>query len=433
MVRGLVVLLALLAAAPAQATRLGAYDYPFVDPLVATVVRTPPANAAALPLLEEGHNLHHFRLRGLVGRAAPPVLFFQRHGLDFALVEQRGPAPLVFVIAGTGGGFDARISLELAAILHAGGYHVITLPNPTHPNFAVNGSTSGTPGRMRSDAADLYRAMQAALARVRGRIEPTAIHLTGYSLGATNAAFVAELDARERALGLDRVLLLNPAVSLFASAGLVDDMLGVHDPADRIEVRRFIERALAAFRRIFAETGRADFSGEGLYRAYAALEPQGEDLERLIGIAFRLSAVNLAFTADVVTGSNFLIPPGQQLTSTSSLTEIYLRAQAYGFLDYFEQLHGPFYERREPGLTPERMIEDADLHVVEDFLASTQRIGLITNEDDIILRPQDLAFLERVFGERAAVYPTGGHCGNYTQRDVAARIQAFFAPTDRGS
>ena len=39
-------LLGLVAADPARATFVGPYDYPFVNPLVATVVGTPPANEA---------------------------------------------------------------------------------------------------------------------------------------------------------------------------------------------------------------------------------------------------------------------------------------------------------------------------------------------------------------------------------------------------
>ena len=54
------------------------------------------------------------------------------------------------------------------------------------------------------------------------------------------------------------------------------------------------------------------------------------------------------------------------------------------------------------------------------------------NADDLILRPQDFAFLERVFDDRLVIYPIGGHCGNYRQRDVAARIQDYFRAAELG-
>jgi hypothetical protein len=41
----------------------------------------------------------------------------------------------------------------------------------------------------------------------------------------------------------------------------------------------------------------------------------------------------------------------------------------------------------------------------------------MTNSDDIILGPGDIEFLQDVLGDRATIYPYGGHCGNmeYTQ------------------
>ena len=425
--RALIVLLVVALVGEARAARLGAYDYPFVDPLVATVVRTPRANAIDLPALIEGQGIRRFHLRGLVDRPPPPVFFYERHGLPFTLAAQPGPAPLVIIIAGTGGGVDASITRELATILHAAGNHVLALPNPTHISFLVNASTSGVPGRLEQDTADLYRAIQAALALVRGRIEITRVDLTGYSLGATYAAFLSELDSRERAVGFDRVLLLNPAVSVYESMRIVDEMLRVHERADAPGIRRFIEEVLAAFGEVQAQSDTAvEFAGDFVYRAYAALDLTAVDLEKLIGLAFRLSAANLVFIADVLSQGHVLVPEGVELTTTSSLTGYFLEARRFSFEDYFERIVLPYHARLEPGITKASMIADADLGTIEAHLATTPGIGLLVNEDDFILRPQDLAFLERVFAGRAAVYPTGGHCGNYRQRDVALRIQAFF-------
>lgn len=57
LLRALVVLLVVASAGEAQAARVGADDHPFVDPLGATVVRTPQANAIETPALIEGRNL----------------------------------------------------------------------------------------------------------------------------------------------------------------------------------------------------------------------------------------------------------------------------------------------------------------------------------------------------------------------------------------
>jgi hypothetical protein len=49
------------------------------------------------------------------------------------------------------------------------------------------------------------------------------------------------------------------------------------------------------------------------------------------------------------------------------------------------------------------------------------------NADDIILAPGELEYLEQVFGDRAQIYPTGGHCGNMDYRDNVAYMMNFFS------
>ena len=82
--------------------------------------------------------------------------------------------------------------------LYQAGFHVITLPSPTHPNFIISASQSSIPGDLTEDAADLYRAMETAWNEVKGDIEVSSFYLGGYSLGATQAAFVAKLDEERR-------------------------------------------------------------------------------------------------------------------------------------------------------------------------------------------------------------------------------------------
>ena len=59
------------------------------------------------------------------------------------------------------------------------GYHVISLPSPTHPNFIVAASSSGDPGHLVEDSADLYRVMQVIYQRLQKKQEVTDFFLTG--------------------------------------------------------------------------------------------------------------------------------------------------------------------------------------------------------------------------------------------------------------
>ena len=48
------------------------------------------------------------------------------------------------------------------------------------------------------------------------------------------------------------------------------------------------------------------------------------------------------------------------------------------------------------------------------------------NADDVILKPGEIDFFSEVFGDRATIYPHGGHCGNMNYRDNVAHMVNTF-------
>ena len=56
--------------------------------------------------------------------------------LQEALAYQKGKAPLIFVIAGTGAGFNSDKMLDLQSIFYRAGFHVVSISSPTPANFA---------------------------------------------------------------------------------------------------------------------------------------------------------------------------------------------------------------------------------------------------------------------------------------------------------
>ena len=100
----------------------------------------------------------------------------------------------------------------------------VQLSSPTSYDFMSAASRYATPGISTDDAKDLYRVMQAIRAR-HHKLPVTEFHLTGYSLGALNAAFVSQLDETRRSFNFKRVLLLNPPVNLYTSVGNLDKLV----------------------------------------------------------------------------------------------------------------------------------------------------------------------------------------------------------------
>ena len=202
-------------AAPAAA-----YDYPIADPFLATVVGTPAPLRAPLPTDVP------FKRRSIrvLEREAPDALWYDQE-LRYSYAAQKGPAPLIFTIAGTGAAHDGSKNWLAARAFYSRGFHVVALGSPVSANFVVAASSSGVPGGAFDDAADLYRVMQKIRDELQGKLEITDYYLAGYSLGAFNAAYVSHLDAEQKAFGFRRVLMMNPPVRLYSSISLLDRML----------------------------------------------------------------------------------------------------------------------------------------------------------------------------------------------------------------
>ena len=66
------------------------------------------------------------------------------------------------------------------------------------------------------------------------------------------------------------------------------------------------------------------------------------------------------------------------------------------------------------------------LKSIAPYLQQSEKIAMTTNDDDIILAPGEVDWLREVFGRRAKIWPTGGHCGNMEQKDFVAYMVDYF-------
>ena len=55
------------------------------------------------------------------------------------------------------------------------------------------------------------------------------------------------------------------------------------------------------------------------------------------------------------------------------------------------------------------------------------------NLDDILVSAEDVAYLEKVFGKRATIYPHGGHLGNLWYPENKEHLLDVFKPLLQGS
>lgn len=400
-----------------------AYDYPFADPYVATIINTPAEYAAVLP---DKVPLKSATIKMFPDREVPASLWSLSE-LRYSYLRQNGPAPLIFLVAGTGASFQSAKMQLMQKAFYQAGYHVISLSSPTHPNFIVAASTSGVPGHLEEDSADLYQVMQSIWLKLQQKMEVTDFFLTGYSLGAAQSAFIAKLDEQEHAFNFRRVLLINPPVSLFNSVQILDEMLERNIPGGLDNFNAFYQKAIDAVTEVYTQGDAVEFNDQFLYQAYKYRQPKSDDnLKALIGVDFRISSENMVFASDVMSQAGYVVPKGLELGRHDRLTDYAKVLGRLSFQDYFDGLFLPHFQAQNPNLTRTELIAQMSLRHIENYLRTSDKFGLIHNEDDIIMQPGEIDYLRDVFGNRAYLFPHGGHCGNMGYPENVATMTGFF-------
>ena len=391
----------------------GEYGFPIKSPFFATVAGTP----ADLSVAPGDEIISEVTLRVHVEpeqKHKVPDLFSEVDSPTFKLAWQDRAAPLIFIIAGTGGRYDTQKVEYLKSIYYRNGYHVVQLSSPTSFDFIVSSSRNHRPGLARQDAEDLYALMQAALKRVSKfkKIGITDIHLTGYSLGALNAAWVGYLDERQKKIGFNRILLMNPPVYLKVSLNNLDKMIQAKVPGvtDSNTLFEHFFTKLANYFRVHKSIDLDKSMLFDIQRSSKGLSD--EELALLIGLSFRFSVASMTFTADIMSQSGVVVPEGFKIKDTDSRTPYFRQVMHCSFDCYFQRLLLPVVNTIPPFKTSEQHLDENSLPPLKRWLERSTHVGVMHNADDFILDQKGLTFLYDVFVHRIMIYPRGGHMGN---------------------
>jgi len=416
-----------LVVAPVHAADLTVeeYGFPLSNPFEATIAGTPIELRAEVPTDDDIDQAdYNLRLRP-EREITLPDNFWPVKKLRYRLARQSGPAPLMFIISGTGARYSAGKTEALKRLFYGAGYHVVQLSSPTSYDFMSAASRYATPGISSDDAKDLYRVMQAVRAQ-HHKLPVTEYHLTGYSLGALNAAFVSQLDETRRSFNFKRVLLLNPPVNLYTSVSNLDKLVqtrveGINDHTT------FYEVILEKLTRYYRQKGYIDLDEAVLYDFQQSnLKLSDEQMAMLIGSVFRFSAADITFTSDLINRRGLITPPEYPINEGTRLEPFFKRALLCSFDCYITEQVIPMWRAQYDGGSLTQLIQQVSLYALEDYLRQSPKIAVMHNADDLILGEGDLGFLRRTFGDRLTLYPRGGHCGNLNYRVNTQHMLEFF-------
>jgi len=386
------------------------YDYPYTDPYLATVLATPTKDMAPF----KNTNFKEIKLN-LKNEKAPPNLWYL-DGFRFGLMAQDHEAPLIFLLAGTGSKYNSHKMLNMSRILYQNGFSVIMLPTSFDYNFIISASKTHAPGFLEKDSNEIYNIMGLALNKVKDKIQYKKTYVTGYSLGGTVALAIGEIDSRKKHFNFERILSINPTVSLYDSARLLDHLLDDNIKTEE-ELDQLLQKIILGIMQYGQENGKMKIDETAIYSLFKKLNMNDDELKILIGITFRFVAIDVNYISDLMTKSGIYTDPDKKLTKFQSMSEYYSAVNYSNFQNYIDRIGFKTYKKLDKTLTMEKMIEYSSLKSIEPYLKSAKNIAVITNEDELILTPDNLKYLKDTMGNKIKIYPYGGHCGNIFYKD----------------
>ena len=356
----------------------------------------------------------------------PEVFWFSKK-MEYTLNKQVDSAPLAFVIAGTGASHESAKMQSLQKTLFGQGYHVISLSSPTFPNYIINATTSDDMiGDLAKDAKSLYRTMQLVYAQVQAEenVEALSFSLTGYSLGGAHSAYISYLDEQDQQFNFEKVVLVNPPVSLYNSVNILDGYLDII--ANRDAALSMVESIFERFAEQYAVQESSRFSQDSIFSMFKGINMTEQELKLLIGASFRMSSTDMMFAIDATNNIGGFIYKNHNISKFESLTHSMHRADEISFTDYFERHLVPWTQKVEPNTSREDLINRLSLRNIEHYLSKAAKISVVTNADDVILAENEVDYLREVFGERAKIFERGGHCGNMDRKSFVDYMNSQF-------
>ena len=372
------------------------YDYPYHNPWLAT---------ASVALLKDP-KLPEKQVKDVTiypARARTP-LFEDRARVYYVTYRQEKPADLVVLISGLGSVAEDPLALYLGGQIFAMGYNVLVVPDAFNWQFALGASRSGYPGVPSIDAGDLenfiVRARDHAVHVDGMKIRQT--KLVGYSMGALEGAFLAAREAQHPRLKFDKVVLLNPPVDTFYDLHQLDALAetGKDWPAD--EKKKIKARAYD----LVANANLTDPQGAPYFRDLVQKNTLTDDqLKYVLFGLFRSSLSDVIMVSQQIRDAGILKTPA----SKTSLDAREKEAAQYGFADYLDKFVMPqLADQQAAG----EMRKTETLYGLHDFLATHLEVEVFHNADDFLVRPEDIAYLQKTLTNRLTLFPHGGHMGN---------------------
>ncbi|MBS1969385.1 MAG: hypothetical protein JSU04_03720 [Bdellovibrionales bacterium] len=361
----------------------------------------------------------------LIPERRQTFLFEKDSDLKFTYrVQKDATAPLVFIVPGTGGVAESAGALFLAEQLYDLGYQTVTVDDGFSWRFALSASKTGLPGFTPADSQDLYKALRAVNSKLQTekKIQPRSYSLVGYSLGALQAVFMHRLDQTEKAFNFERVLMIDPPMDLMQAVNSLDNLYNIGNTLSD-------NRKLFVFNRVIDVGGKylsahADFTDPNLLQqAFGELGFDSKDLAYLIGGSFRDSLRDVIFASQQIHDLKILKMPVTRYHRNARYDE----ARQFSFKQYMSQFLYPQVKKQKgSGYSIDKMNKESSFYQFGEYVQTHKNLFIVHTADDFILKSGDIDWIRSKFGDRAVIFPFGGHCGAMNFPAFAEYLKSVF-------
>lgn len=313
---------------------------------------------------------------------------------------------IVIILPGLGGHRLSNSITGLAELLNSAQLSAIAISSSLTPDYFLHLPDPVPPGYLLQDCQQLALALQTILTDYRQRFsaDGQACSLLGFSLGALNTLYLAELVHRGEAgdLQFERYLAINPPKNVFTALQRIDEFFAIPNGWPENEQQQRLEEVFLKI---------ASFMQNGISSQVKRMNIPftREESQFLIGLNMRMNLAETFCASQKQLQQNILTSD----PSAFNKNALWREALSTSFQDYLEKSLLPFYQAKiDQNLTVKELSRQSDLSYLEKSLRDNQRVRLLHNKNDFLVTEQQIEWYSQVFSQRAVILPEGGHLGN---------------------
>lgn len=309
------------------------------------------------------------------------------------ILQKDKNSPLVIIYPSIGEGANSHHSVVLAKIFYDKGYSVVMQGSHFHWEFVKSLPEGFVPGIPSTDVAYLRKITGKIIDKLQDKYDCRFGERTliGTSFGAFAALFLADMEAKDNTLNINKYISVNPPVELLYAVDKIDKN---NDEWNKnpLDIKQRVAMSAAKIIQLTDEKKNSkDFKIEVL--------PFSEDEARLITcFVLRQKLSDLIFTLENV--------------QKSKKTDIYNTINNTGYGDYAQK-----YMIEDKNKTIEELDNQTSLYSISDYLKNNKNYKIYHSMDDYLTNHEQLKNLRSLTGSNLVLFDHGSHLGELYRKE----------------